>query len=194
MSIGLLYFQDCPKGKDVDGRLKRLATERPALTVTQQLVKIPEQAERVGFLGSPSVQVDGVDVFAGPGSGWAWLVADTRPRAVRGRPDPRAATRGAPRCVTASPPSRRLLPSWVSSDSVVAFRAVVGGVLGAVAGPSAQSWALIGLGLVLAILGWTRQARHRRRIHSYELGRPCPGLQPTPDQSPNTTAPKGNHP
>lgn len=68
MDITLLYFQDCPNWRDVDERLTLLATERPDLTVTHQLVETPEQAERVGFLGSPSVRVDGVDVFAEPGS------------------------------------------------------------------------------------------------------------------------------
>lgn len=42
------------------------------------------------------------------------------------------------------------------------------GVLGAAAGLSRQSWALIGLGLVLAVLGWVRLARHRR-----STGRHC---------------------
>ncbi|MBD8869320.1 hypothetical protein [Nocardioides donggukensis] len=37
------------------------------------------------------------------------------------------------------------------------------GVLGAVAGLSLQSWALIGLGLLLALVGGARWARHGRR-------------------------------
>ena len=36
------------------------------------------------------------------------------------------------------------------------------GVVGAIAGWSLQSWALIGLGLVLAALGWARMVRGRR--------------------------------
>ncbi len=36
------------------------------------------------------------------------------------------------------------------------------GVLGAVVGLSLQSWALIGAGLVLAVLGWTTWPRRRR--------------------------------
>lgn len=36
------------------------------------------------------------------------------------------------------------------------------GVLGAVAGLSLQSWALIGIGLVLVVLGWVTWARRRR--------------------------------
>lgn len=68
MDITLLYFEDCPNWKSVDERLTLLATERPDITVSHQLVETPEEAERVGFLGSPSIQVDGVDVFAEPGS------------------------------------------------------------------------------------------------------------------------------
>jgi len=34
--------------------------------VTRHLVDTLEDAERVGFHGSPSILVDGVDVFAGP--------------------------------------------------------------------------------------------------------------------------------
>ncbi len=68
MDITLLYFPDCPNWRTVQERLTLLATERPDITVTHQLVETPEQAERVGFLGSPSIQVNGVDVFAGPGS------------------------------------------------------------------------------------------------------------------------------
>jgi len=36
------------------------------------------------------------------------------------------------------------------------------GVVGAIAGWSLQSWALIGLGLAVAAVGWTRWARSRR--------------------------------
>jgi len=68
MDITLLYFEDCPNWKAVDERLTLLATERPAITVAHQLVETPVQADRVGFLGSPSIQVEGVDVFAEPGA------------------------------------------------------------------------------------------------------------------------------
>ncbi len=68
MDVTLLYFQDCPNWRVADERLRVLAAERPNLTVTRRLVETPAEADRVGFLGSPSIQVDGVDVFAGPGS------------------------------------------------------------------------------------------------------------------------------
>ena len=68
MDITLLYFEDCPNWKAADERLALLAAERPDLRVTHRQVETTEEAERVGFLGSPSIHVDGVDVFAEPGS------------------------------------------------------------------------------------------------------------------------------
>jgi len=64
MDIALLYFDDCPNWKVVDERLSAIAAERVDLTVTRHLVETLEEAERVGFHGSPSILVDGVDVFA----------------------------------------------------------------------------------------------------------------------------------
>ena len=68
MDVTLLYFEDCPNWKTVDARLALLASERTDITVTHQLVETPAEADRVGFLGSPSIQVDGDDVLAEPGS------------------------------------------------------------------------------------------------------------------------------
>ena len=64
MDITLLYFDDCPNWKIADERLAAVAAERTDLTVTRHLVDTLEDAERVGFHGSPSILVDGVDVFA----------------------------------------------------------------------------------------------------------------------------------
>ncbi len=69
MDIALLYFDDCPNWKIADERLAAIAAERPDLTVTRHLVETLEEAERVGFHGSPSILVDGVDVFADPEAG-----------------------------------------------------------------------------------------------------------------------------
>lgn len=68
MDVTLLYFDGCPNWKIADERLRLLALERPDITVRRQQVQTSEEAERVGFLGSPSIQVDGIDVFAQPGS------------------------------------------------------------------------------------------------------------------------------
>lgn len=68
MDITLLYFTACPNWKVADDRLNVLASERPDITVRHQLVDTPEQADLFGFLGSPSIHVDGIDLFAEPGS------------------------------------------------------------------------------------------------------------------------------
>jgi len=68
MDITLLYFEDCPNWKIAEERLAVIAAERPDVTVVRHLVETPQEAERLGFLGSPSIQVDGVDLFAQPGA------------------------------------------------------------------------------------------------------------------------------
>jgi len=64
MNVTLLYFDDCPNWKVTDGHLTTLADEVQDLHVHRHLVETPEEAERVGFHGSPSVLIDGVDAFA----------------------------------------------------------------------------------------------------------------------------------
>ncbi len=68
MKITLLYFEDCPNWTVADVRLTALAAERPDIRVTRHLVDTAAEAERTRFGGSPSILVDGVDVFAEPGS------------------------------------------------------------------------------------------------------------------------------
>lgn len=68
MDVSLLYVEDCPSWRIAADRLAALASEQPSITVTHRLVDTPAEAERLGFLGSPSVQVDGNDVLAEPGS------------------------------------------------------------------------------------------------------------------------------
>lgn len=69
MDIVLLYFDGCPNWMVADERLAVIAAERPDVSVTRRLVETVEEAERVGFHGSPSILVDGVDVFADAGAG-----------------------------------------------------------------------------------------------------------------------------
>lgn len=66
MNVTLLYFDGCPNWKTADGHLHALAAQFPGLTVTRRRVETPEEALRVGFRGSPSVVLDGVDLFADP--------------------------------------------------------------------------------------------------------------------------------
>lgn len=66
MEIALLYFEDCPNWKVAEERLTALTAGRPDVRVSRHRVDTPEEAERVRFHGSPSIQVDGVDPFAAP--------------------------------------------------------------------------------------------------------------------------------
>lgn len=69
MEITLLYFDGCPSWKVAEERLAVIAAERPDVTVTRRAVETFEDAERLGFHGSPSLLVDGVDPFAAAGAG-----------------------------------------------------------------------------------------------------------------------------
>jgi hypothetical protein len=68
MDERLLYFDDCPSWRLAEARLSEalaaFGDERPE--VTYELVSTPEQAERAGFRGSPTILVNGRDPFAGP--------------------------------------------------------------------------------------------------------------------------------
>lgn len=64
MEITLQYFDDCPNWEILDGRLAELLDGRSDIRVTRQLVETAEYAERLGFHGSPTVLVDGVDPFS----------------------------------------------------------------------------------------------------------------------------------
>ncbi len=69
MDVSLLYFDGCPNWTVADQRLAAIAAERPDVTVTRHRVETDQEAERLGFHGSPSILVNGVDVFAEPDAG-----------------------------------------------------------------------------------------------------------------------------
>jgi hypothetical protein len=68
VDVRLLYFDDCPNWRLAEVRLTEVLAgfgeEGPA--VTYELVSTPEQAERSGFRGSPTILVNGTDPFSGP--------------------------------------------------------------------------------------------------------------------------------
>lgn len=68
MEITLQYFDGCPNWKVAEERLMSLAAERTDVVLIRQVVDTAEEAERVGFHGSPSILINGVDVFAAPGA------------------------------------------------------------------------------------------------------------------------------
>lgn len=59
----LLYFDGCPSWRLAGQRLRELAVELD-LTITRQKVEAPKAAARWDFRGSPTILVDGHDVFA----------------------------------------------------------------------------------------------------------------------------------
>lgn len=63
MDVTLRHFDGCPNWELADRRLRDLADER-GFTLRYEQVETPEQAERLGFAGSPTVLVDGTDPFA----------------------------------------------------------------------------------------------------------------------------------
>lgn len=56
MNITLQYFEGCPNWKVADQRLTALAKENPGIVVTRHIVDTVEEAERVSFRGSPTVE------------------------------------------------------------------------------------------------------------------------------------------
>lgn len=68
MELTLQYFDGCPNWQIADQRLAQLASGHPDVTVTRHRVESAEEADRIGFHGSPSILVDGVDAFAAPGA------------------------------------------------------------------------------------------------------------------------------
>ena len=63
MHVTLLYFDGCPNWLTADERLRALVADL-GITVDRQRVDTPEEAEAIGFRGSPTILVDGRDPFA----------------------------------------------------------------------------------------------------------------------------------
>lgn len=64
MEIILQYFNGCPNWEVLDQRLAEVVNDRSDVRVIRQLVGTAEDAVRLGFHGSPTVLVDGIDPFA----------------------------------------------------------------------------------------------------------------------------------
>lgn len=64
--VTLRYFDGCPSWRTTDERL-RAALERTGhsgVEVRYERVETEEDAERVAFIGSPTILIDGTDPFA----------------------------------------------------------------------------------------------------------------------------------
>ena len=64
VDVRLLFFDDCPNWRVANDRLRTLACEFTDVTVAHHRVETPDEAERVGFRGSPPILIDGADPFA----------------------------------------------------------------------------------------------------------------------------------
>lgn len=73
--VELLYFKGCPNVEAVRTLVQRVADDE-AITPDLRLVEVaPEDAERLRFLGSPSVRVNGRDVEPGADEREAFVFA-----------------------------------------------------------------------------------------------------------------------
>ena len=63
MNVEVLYFEGCPGVDELLPRLRDRVAGRAAIELHR--IDSPEQAEVLGFLGSPTVRVNGVDVEPG---------------------------------------------------------------------------------------------------------------------------------
>lgn len=61
--VTLLYFDGCPHWRVADERLRELQTEL-GFTLERKIVDTAEAAMALSFRGSPTVLIDGRDVFA----------------------------------------------------------------------------------------------------------------------------------
>jgi hypothetical protein len=64
MHITLLYFPDCPHWQTAYDRLTEVVAEGHDATISCVVVDTDEAAQAVGFSGSPTIHIDGVDPFA----------------------------------------------------------------------------------------------------------------------------------
>lgn len=65
MEVTLQYFDSCPNWQVAEQRIKEAVKEHGLdVSLSYQLIASPEDADRFGFHGSPSILIDGQDPFA----------------------------------------------------------------------------------------------------------------------------------
>ncbi len=68
LAVTVLYFDGCPSWRTAMDRLQVAATLADVrITVSTEAVETPEDADRLGFTGSPTIVIAGRDPFALPG-------------------------------------------------------------------------------------------------------------------------------
>jgi hypothetical protein len=86
VDVMLLYFDGCPNWQVTDARLRQLQ-EEVGFSLGSTRVETREEAERLGFVGSPTMLIDGRDAFPHGGGtpGLACRMYQT-PEGLRGSP------------------------------------------------------------------------------------------------------------
>jgi hypothetical protein len=64
VEIRILHFEGCPNTAVAVEHVRAAVAGRDGITVVSRLVRDPEDAEREGMRGSPTILIDGVDPFA----------------------------------------------------------------------------------------------------------------------------------
>lgn len=89
VEVTLRYFGSCPNWQTTAARLRAAldSTGHANTVVRHEKVETSNDAERLGFVGSPTILVDGQDPFLSPGTpvGLACRVYRT-PKGLRGSP------------------------------------------------------------------------------------------------------------
>jgi hypothetical protein len=65
MKITIQYFDGCPHWKLADERVRHVLGDFSSdeVTLEYQLIDTPETADQLGFHGSPTILIDGLDPF-----------------------------------------------------------------------------------------------------------------------------------
>lgn len=64
--ITVRYFEGCPNWQVAVQRIQDAATGRDDVILDYDLVETPEHAERLDFVGSPTILINGADPFSEP--------------------------------------------------------------------------------------------------------------------------------
>jgi hypothetical protein len=67
MHLTVLVVPGCPNAPVLEGRLAAVLGGREGVSVSHQVISDEDEAARWGMRGSPTLLIDGVDPFAGPG-------------------------------------------------------------------------------------------------------------------------------
>ena len=65
MNVEVLHIEDCPNWVEAGSRLREAlnATGLAETTITYRLLSTPQEAAQVPFAGSPTITIDGEDLF-----------------------------------------------------------------------------------------------------------------------------------